>query len=243
MSPRLARRVRDALDILARSDDGVFAVDGRQRVVYWSGAAQRLLGLPAAGVLGRYCYDVILGRDYEGNPFCRRDCPTMRAARRGQPTPNYDVACGRNGAELWLNVSVIPLPRASPDAPALVHLVRDVSARRRSERLAQAAIKSVEDFVAGGRASVACGGPYPVPGPSLTARELEVLQLLGDGLGTQQLATGLGVSRATVRNHVQRLLAKMGAHTRLEAVVRGRRLRLIESDENAAPTPFEEART
>jgi DNA-binding NarL/FixJ family response regulator len=52
----------------------------------------------------------------------------------------------------------------------------------------------------------------------LTARELEVLDLLADGTPNQELAARMGISRNTVRNHVQNLLTKLGVHSRLEAV-------------------------
>jgi DNA-binding NarL/FixJ family response regulator len=61
----------------------------------------------------------------------------------------------------------------------------------------------------------------------LTRRELEVLRLLGDGVGTKEMAARLHVSPNTIRNHVRALLAKLGAGTRLEAVTIARRLDLI----------------
>jgi DNA-binding NarL/FixJ family response regulator len=61
----------------------------------------------------------------------------------------------------------------------------------------------------------------------LTRRELEVLRLLGDGVGTKEMAARLQVSPNTIRNHVRALLAKLGAGTRLEAVTIARRLDLI----------------
>lgn len=61
----------------------------------------------------------------------------------------------------------------------------------------------------------------------LTPRELEVLQLLGDGAGTRDMAERLSVSPNTIRNHVRAVLAKLGASTRLEAVTIARRLDLI----------------
>jgi DNA-binding NarL/FixJ family response regulator len=61
----------------------------------------------------------------------------------------------------------------------------------------------------------------------LTPRELEVLQLLGEGAGTKEMADRLSVSPNTIRNHVRALLAKLGATTRLEAVTIARRMDLI----------------
>jgi two-component system nitrate/nitrite response regulator NarL len=52
----------------------------------------------------------------------------------------------------------------------------------------------------------------------LTAREREVLEALVEGAGTPLLAAQLGVSTATARTHVQNLLTKLGAHSRIEAV-------------------------
>lgn len=53
---------------------------------------------------------------------------------------------------------------------------------------------------------------------SLTQRELEVLQWLRKGLGTKAIAEKLFISIATVRNHIQAILTKLGVGTRLEAV-------------------------
>ena len=61
-----------------------------------------------------------------------------------------------------------------------------------------------------------------------TAREREVLTLMADGLSTDAIAERLALSTNTVRNHVQRLLGKLGAHNRLEAVAAGVRAGLIE---------------
>src|SRR6266511_1795318 len=52
----------------------------------------------------------------------------------------------------------------------------------------------------------------------LTPREIEVLEAISDGLSTAKIASLLGISSATVRSHVKSLLAKLGLHSRVEAV-------------------------
>lgn len=61
----------------------------------------------------------------------------------------------------------------------------------------------------------------------LTPRQLEVLGLLADGASTDQIAGELFLSRETVRNHVRGILRALGAHARLEAVVKARSMGLL----------------
>ena len=52
----------------------------------------------------------------------------------------------------------------------------------------------------------------------LTPRERDVLHLLTQGLDGAAIAEELFVSPATVRNHIQHILGKLGVHNRTEAV-------------------------
>ena len=61
----------------------------------------------------------------------------------------------------------------------------------------------------------------------LTPREMEVLQLIAEGLSTRQMAERLFVSENTVKTHVTRVLDKLGADRRTQAVQRGRDLGIL----------------
>jgi len=64
---------------------------------------------------------------------------------------------------------------------------------------------------------------YPFPdakGPGeLTARELEILSLIVDGLGNKEIAYRLNISDRTVQFHIRSIFEKTGARTRTEAAV------------------------
>lgn len=63
---------------------------------------------------------------------------------------------------------------------------------------------------------------------SLTNRQLEILRLLASGKTTAEIAGELDLSPTTVRNHIANLLAALGAHSRLQAVLAARRAGLVD---------------
>ena len=62
---------------------------------------------------------------------------------------------------------------------------------------------------------------------SLTAREIEVLEMLGSGMGNKAIAKHLHISEHTVKFHLSSIFQKLGVATRTEAVSVGVRLGLI----------------
>jgi DNA-binding NarL/FixJ family response regulator len=73
--------------------------------------------------------------------------------------------------------------------------------------------------------------PFQAPMPELeqepTAREIEVLQLISDGLVNREIGVRLFLSEETVKSHVRHLLAKLQARSRAHAVAVGFRRGLI----------------
>ncbi|MCD2463527.1 MULTISPECIES: response regulator [unclassified Streptomyces] len=65
------------------------------------------------------------------------------------------------------------------------------------------------------------------PAEALTKRELEVLQLVGEGLSNQQISKVLFLSQATVKSHLVHVFAKLGVDSRTAAVAAATARRLI----------------
>ncbi len=65
------------------------------------------------------------------------------------------------------------------------------------------------------------------PAQALTAREIEVLRMLAEGLGNKTIAWRLGISEHTVKYHVASIMGKLHAGSRTEAVTLGVRRGLI----------------
>jgi DNA-binding NarL/FixJ family response regulator len=63
--------------------------------------------------------------------------------------------------------------------------------------------------------------------PILSNREREILALLADGLANKQIAARLGISKNTVKTHIELLFDKLAVSTRAEAVATGVRRGLL----------------
>jgi PAS domain S-box-containing protein len=217
------------LELLAESTDGVYAVDLRQRIVFWNRAAEQALGYQAEEVLGRQCPTFLTGISENGERVCVTNCAGVLLARKGKVTPSYTIQVStKNGEHKWLSVVHVLLPGSRPQRTALVHIFREVSKEVESKLLVQQLRRLVP------RLAHEPGAQETLPlqeqgadAEPLTLRELDVLRLLAKGMNTQAIASALVVTRTTARNHIQRILRKLGAHNRLEAVVVASRLSIL----------------
>ena len=209
--------VTDLAEILAATADAGFAIDAEGQIVLWNRAAESLLGYSAREVVGRRCCDLLRADDDSGSRLCCRDCPAMDPWKARAQVQSFDMrARTKAGSAIWVNVSTLRVSRDEA-GDRTVHLLRDVTATREilaviRERLA------IPPVIMPTGHNGHCG---------LTRREIEILHLISTGLNTKDAAEKLHVSPATVRNHVQNILGKLGAHSRLEAVAYATRHRLI----------------
>jgi DNA-binding NarL/FixJ family response regulator len=100
--------------------------------------------------------------------------------------------------------------------------------RELDEQARLALVRRIQEVVSDlGRQAQGNGGEDPGSGEGpemlnrlslLTPREIDVLEAITDGYSTAKIASRLEISSATVRSHVKSLLAKLGLHSRVEAV-------------------------
>jgi len=121
---------------------------------------------------------------------------------------------------------VLKLPWIGADSPIVDAAQRNEILTRYREHTAR-----FESVAARRDAMVAEVIPFQAPLQELeqepTAREIEVLQLISDGLVNREIGVRLFLSEETVKSHVRHLLAKLQARSRAHAVAVGFRRSLI----------------
>ena len=136
---------------------------------------------------------------------------TELAARLREITPDVAIVIVSGLAEEALVADVVEAGCAGlvSKVKAASELVRAVRAAAAGETFLSA--EAVRHL------SLRRSGRYP--GSDLSPREVEVLQCLADGLSNQAIGQRLYLSPNTVGNHMQRIMLKLDAHSKLEALV------------------------
>ncbi|HEU5220174.1 MAG TPA: LuxR C-terminal-related transcriptional regulator [Gemmatimonadales bacterium] len=205
-------------EMLTGTADGGFVIDAEGRIVVWNHAAENMLGYTVREAVGRPCCDLLMGHDDNGNRLCCRGyCYVRGPGRMRDQVHNFDMRTRtKAGSTIWVNVSTL-MVSSDGIGDMTVHLLRDVTATREILALIRERLSTPAPLVPAA----------PDGNGALTRRELEILRIISTGLNTKDAAEKLHVSPATVRNHVQNILGKLGAHSRLEAVAYATRHRLI----------------
>jgi len=181
----------------------VSAPDGR--LVHANPEARRLLGCDARPAPGHACSAAVRGLDEQGRSSCRPGCRAQLLARAHRPVEPFVLRLGATpGTGAFHIVQVIPLTAPDGSGPWLVHCAANIDRLQR-----------MQEYL---RELAAHSAPAGLPRRRLTAREGEVLDLLAQGHDPQRIAARLFLSYATVRNHVEHILAKLGVHSIQEAV-------------------------
>lgn len=208
----------DMLAVLSRTDDGVYAVDHEQCIIFWNASAERLLGYRAEEVLGRPCHEVFDGEPRPGCLECASHCPVITAAAQHASVPTYNLLSKtKAGDTILLNVSVIVPVHA--DSPYLsIHLFRDATHQLRYETYVEHILCAAARLPHPATPLRRSVDETPLMHAPLSGREKEVLYLLVQGKAARDIADTLCISYATVRNHLHTILRKLGVHSQREAV-------------------------
>ena len=219
-------RKREIEKLVHQTADPAFAVSGLHDIAYLNGAAEEFFGITADAAIGKPCSLILQGKD-ECGQFCSKDCSIFDAAKNHKPIQNFDLKVMTKEGEKWCNISVLIADENTSVLPYTIHIIRNVDVRKRLEVVVRDFVVSETSFPPEKALDLIASTRAPSRETLLSERELEVLKLLAKGKTTKNIAGKLFISGTTVNNHVQHILKKLNAHTRLEAIRRAEHAGLL----------------
>jgi PAS domain S-box-containing protein len=218
--------LRELREIVRSTADAAFATDQTGVVVAWNAAAETLFGLPASQALGSFCGAILHGAD-ECGTVCSARCNIRQSIQSHHQLGNFDLQVQTAEGRKWCNLSVLAAEVNGSAFPYSIHILRQVDTGKRLELLVRDFVVTETRLPVAEAQPMAAATRSPLREVELTRRETEILQLLARGLTTARIASQLHISRTTVNNHIQHILQKLNAHSRLEAIRRAERAGLI----------------
>lgn len=216
---------RDLAKLIDGTSDAAYVVDESGIIVAWNDEAEELFGLTSAEAIGQPCWDVVHGFD-ECGIVCSEQCVVQQSVARRMPVENFDVRVKSVTGSVWCNVSVMIAVCRESSKACFIHLLRPNDVRKRLEMLVRDFVISKTNLSAD-QANALVATNRGQSKTYLSPREKEVLGLLAAGGSTKSISMSLFLSRTTVNNHIQHILHKLDAHTRLEAIRRAERAGII----------------
>jgi DNA-binding CsgD family transcriptional regulator len=199
------------LDALAFCSEPVFAINERNRIVFWNKPLQRLLGWSYDDVVGKTCGNILAGDDRFGNRYCCDACPIVAIAQRGDSIRQFGLTIRtKDDDHLPCDVAVMKFTLPATKSVVLAHIVQPA--------------RNIDAIVP---PQPAVNGFTDARVRELTSREIEVLGMLAAGQNATDVANHLGISPLTARNHIQHIFEKLEVHSKAEAVAFAYKMRVV----------------
>lgn len=216
----------ELVNLVESTGDAAFATTAAGVVVAWNRWAEEMFGVAAKAADGSHCSEILCGTDERG-AICSENCIVRQSIADRRQICNYDLEVRTQHGRQWCNISVLLADISHSTAPHSLHVIRWLGVGKRLEMLVRDFLVRETALSAGEVKALTAASRSAARSVMLTNREREVLRLLAAGTTTGSMALELRISRATVNNHVQRILEKLNAGTRLAAVRRAEHAGLI----------------
>ena len=212
-------------NFLSQAPYGAYAVDMNRIITFWNRSAERILGHRAGEVIGMRCCRVLQRLPDNGTtPVCQEGCPAFYYARESRfPPVVHAMARCASGRRKPITITPVVIPHPHCDRTLLLNLFHE----RTEDAQGEATAGYVHESMDTGTPSAHSWDPAHREVTPLTARELEVLSLIGLGQSAREIAGELTISTNTARNHVRNVCGKLEASSKLEAVVIAQRRGLL----------------
>lgn len=214
---------KELFDFLESTSDAAFALRDGCEICYWSQSAVELFGFTVKQASGKSCFELLDGKGALGTRVCHQRCSVSEGASRAMRVPDFDLNVRTaNGKRIWVSLSTLNYVNPRTGRSLLVHLARDITARKHRLELAEKMMTVAQEVAALEREAE---GAAPVS--PLSTQEIEILRRFAAGMSSAEVTKELKISPQTMRNHLHHINQKLRTHNRLEAVTHAMRRGLL----------------
>jgi PAS domain S-box-containing protein len=219
---------RHAEAILQSISDGFAAIDREGHLTYLNPRGEELLehltGMAAPDMIGKSVWQIFPGA--QDSVVARR----YREAASSSGAVTFETYVRDMG--VWLQL------RSYPSAEGLTIYAADVTERKTSEEELMRAVqevmtdtawfsRSLLEKIAQIRSRKGGDNGHDTAVAELTNRERQVLERMASGRDNRSIAAELGIKEQTIRNYITSIYAKLGLHSRADAIVWARERGLV----------------
>jgi DNA-binding CsgD family transcriptional regulator len=191
------------LNAMRESPDPIFAIDRAQKILLWTAAMVRLTGWSAEEAEGNFCFATLAGSDTFGNAYCSPNCPVKQTLDQNKVVNPFELILQNRKDQKRHRVRcnhVLMVSQEKGEPQICVYMLEDLDQVQSSSESTK---------------------------KPLSKREIEILRALSQGMDNRAIASALHLSESTIRNHIQNIFNKLGVHSRVEAVVRAYKEKLV----------------
>ena len=214
----------NAQSILRKAEGPAFVTDCGAKLLDWNEAANELLGFPIGDARGQPVHRLVELRDVHGNSLDLARTSFFDMVTSGEPVQSFEIqAKAKAGDFTRMTVSVVVVLGRRKTETRIVYFLRPIMRRRKVDEAIERLLSSPSGLTVLDRVAPADDESTP----ALTPRQQAVLRLLAQGHSNVEIANRLCLSVFTVRSHVQSILDRLRVHSKVEAVSRAFRDRLV----------------
>ena len=191
-------------NLFEHTTDAIFGIDKNQHIRFWNKNCEQLLGFTAQQAIGKPCAELLCVYDLQGNQYSTDNCPISKPG--DQTLSHQDLIIKQSDKiPIMVNIGSYYLKESEYEnnrGIQVFYSIRKINSYQLIQRLANNS--SYLDST--GKIQ------------KLSKREYEVLKMVSKGVTSRCIAAQLGISVATVRNHMKNTYAKLDVHSKAEAI-------------------------
>jgi DNA-binding CsgD family transcriptional regulator len=197
--------------------DPFSVIDREFRILWGSRASAAEHRLKQADIIGKICYEIFFQRS---DP-CRQ-CAAKDVLKIGKPCLIEKPCKLPNVGRIWCEQRAIPIFDENHHIARIIVYginITDKKLRQESQKKYIATLEKKITDITQAESKLLLSEDFPDLSATLSSREVQVLQLMAEGLTNAEISQKISISQHTAKSHVTHIFNKLGVNNRTQAAV------------------------